>query len=75
MSHAGTERDVRFLREAIVEARAAEQAGEVPVGAILVAADGETILARGNNQVLRSSDPTAHAEIVAMRAAGLAPCD
>ncbi len=66
------DRDEHFLREAILEARAAEQAGEVPVGAILVAANGETILARGNNQVLRTSDPTAHAEIVAMRAAGLA---
>jgi tRNA(adenine34) deaminase len=42
------------------------------VGAILVAADGETILARGNNQVLRASDPTAHAEMVALRAAGSA---
>ncbi len=66
------EADEVFLREAIDEARAAEATGEVPVGAILVAADGETILARGNNQVLRTSDPTAHAEIVALRAGGLA---
>ncbi len=64
--------DELFLREAILEARAAEAAGEVPVGAILVAPDGETILARGNNRVLRDSDPTAHAEIVALRAGGLA---
>jgi tRNA(adenine34) deaminase len=67
-----SEQDERYLREAIAEARAAEAAGEVPVGAILVAADGETILARGNNQVLRASDPTAHAEMVALRAAGSA---
>ncbi len=64
--------DEVFLLEALAEARAAETAGEVPVGAIIVAPDGETILARGNNQVLRTSDPTAHAEIVALRAAGLA---
>jgi tRNA(adenine34) deaminase len=67
-----SEADEDFLREAILEARAAEAAGEVPVGAILVSTDGETILARGNNQVLRTSDPTAHAEIVALRAGGLA---
>jgi tRNA(adenine34) deaminase len=66
------EQDISFLREAILEARAAEAAGEVPVGAILVAAGGKSILARGNNQVLRTSDPTAHAEIVALRAGGVA---
>ncbi len=65
-------RDERFLGEAMREAQAAEAAGEVPVGAILVAPDGETILARGNNQVLRTADPTAHAEIVALRAGGSA---
>lgn len=60
------------MRLAIDEARAAEAAGEVPVGAIVVAPDGETILGRGNNQVLRTHDPTAHAEIVAMREAARA---
>ena len=60
------------MRLALAEARAAAAAGEVPVGAIVLAPDGETVLGRGNNQVLRTSDPTAHAEIVALRAAGLA---
>jgi tRNA(adenine34) deaminase len=65
-------RDEQFLREAIAEARRAELEGEVPVGAVLVGPDGETVLGRGNNQVLRASDPTAHAEIVALRAGGSA---
>ncbi len=62
--------DEAFLREAIAEARIAEQSGEVPVGAIIVR-EGE-IIARGRNRVITDSDPTAHAEIVALRAAGLA---
>jgi len=72
MNDTAIEQDLHFLHEAILEAQAAEQAGEVPVGAILVADDGQTILARGRNQVLRASDPTAHAEIVALRAGGAA---
>jgi tRNA(adenine34) deaminase len=63
--------DEAFMRLAIAEARAAEAAGEVPVGAIVVSAAGE-VIGRGNNTVLRASDPTAHAEIVALRDAGLA---
>jgi tRNA(adenine34) deaminase len=63
--------DEAFMQLAIAEARAAEAAGEVPVGAVIVSSTGE-LIARGNNQVLRASDPTAHAEIVALRAAGLA---
>jgi len=57
-----------FMQGAIAEAEAAERDGEVPVGAVVVL-DGE-IIARGNNRVLRDSDPTAHAEVVAMRVAG-----
>ena len=64
--------DLAAMHLALAEAHAAELAGEVPVGAIILAPDGETVLGRGNNQVLRTSDPTAHAEIVALRAAGLA---
>jgi tRNA(adenine34) deaminase len=63
--------DEAFMRLAIAEAHAAESAGEVPVGAVIVSPSGE-VFARGNNQVLRGSDPTAHAEIVALRSAGLA---
>jgi len=63
--------DEHYMRLAIDQARAAEAAGEVPVGAIVVSSTGE-VIGIGNNQVLRTNDPTAHAEIVALRAAGLA---
>jgi tRNA(adenine34) deaminase len=56
-----------FMREALAEAQAAAVAGEVPIGAVAVY-NGE-IIGRGQNRVLRDVDPTAHAEIVAMRAA------
>ena len=55
------------MQEALAEAESAADAGEVPVGAIVLL-NGE-IIGRGQNRVLRDSDPTAHAEIVAMRAA------
>ena len=57
------------MQAAIAEAQSAANAGEVPVGAVVVL-DGE-IIGRGGNRVIRDSDPTAHAEIVAMRAAAL----
>jgi tRNA(adenine34) deaminase len=60
--------DFDFMRAAIAEAELAERDGEVPVGAVVVYA-GE-VIALGNNRVLRDSDPTAHAEVVAMRVAG-----
>jgi tRNA(adenine34) deaminase len=59
--------DGEALTLALDEARAAAAAGEVPVGAIVVA-DG-VIVGRGQNRVLRDLDPTAHAEIVALREA------
>ena len=62
--------DLDFLQLAIAEARQAELSGEVPVGSIIVR-DGE-VIARGHNRVITDSDPTAHAEIVALRAAGIA---
>ncbi len=60
---------VELMRWALAEAQAAETAGEVPVGALVVSPSGE-VIGRGNNQVLRGCDPTAHAEIVALREAG-----
>jgi tRNA(adenine34) deaminase len=62
--------DVLFMRRALELARDAEACGEVPVGALIVK-DGE-IVAEGSNRPIRSHDPTAHAEIVAMRAAAMA---
>ena len=59
--------DTQFMREALAEARRAEADGEVPVGAVVVR--GTEILGRGANRMIRSHDPSAHAEIVAMREA------
>lgn len=59
--------DERFMREALAEADAAERRGEVPVGAVIVR-EG-TVIARGHNLRESSQDPTAHAELIAMRAA------
>jgi len=58
------------MEEALRSAQRALEAGEVPVGAVVVC-DGH-IVARGWNRNLADSDPTAHAEIVALRAAGAA---
>lgn len=59
--------DERGIRQALDEARAAAAAGEVPIGAVAVV--GGEIVARGQNRVLRDCDPTAHAEVVALRGA------
>jgi tRNA(adenine34) deaminase len=59
--------DVEALTLALDQARAAAAAGEVPVGAIVV--ESGAVVGRGQNRVLRDVDPTAHAEIVALREA------
>ena len=60
--------DAAWMRHAIRLAQRAEQLGEVPVGAVLV--DNERCLAEGWNSPIKSHDPTAHAEIMAIRKAG-----
>ena len=62
--------DILFMEEALREAAKAQAAGEVPVGAVVVC-DGK-LVARGHNRNLLDNDPTAHAEIVALRDAGRA---
>ena len=68
------------MNAALVEAAKAAAEGEVPVGAVVVQ-DGK-VIARGHNQPIKTSDPTAHAEVVALRRAArkagnyrLADCD
>jgi tRNA(adenine34) deaminase len=72
--------DIVFMKKALREAAKAAAADEVPVGAVVVR-DGRTI-ARGSNKPVKASDPTAHAEIIALRRAAkrtgnyrLADCD
>jgi tRNA(adenine34) deaminase len=62
-----TNPDISFMQAALDEARAAAQRGEVPIGAVIVH-DGR-IIARAGNRTITDCDPTAHAEIVALRAA------
>lgn len=59
--------DIRFMRQALALARQAQAAGEVPVGAVVV--QGGEVIGEGWNQPIRSNDPSAHAEMVALRAA------
>ena len=62
--------DAAFMGIALDEARAAARAGDVPVGAIVVI--GEVIIGRGRNRREANRDPTAHAEVEALRAAAIA---
>lgn len=65
-----TAEDERWMRQALAVAdRAEREDNEVPVGAVLVSAEGE-LLAEGSNRNINEHDPTAHAEIVALRRAG-----
>ncbi len=64
--------DELWMQEALRAALRALEAGEVPVGAVVVHAG--KIVGRGFNRNIADSDPTAHAEVVALREAGAAPC-
>ncbi len=61
--------DIHFMQLALKQAEQAATLGEVPVGAVVVAADGQTVLAQSHNQPISANDPTAHAEINALRQA------
>jgi tRNA(adenine34) deaminase len=62
--------DLYWMKQAFHLASTAKERGEVPVGAILISAHNEP-LGRGENQVISKSDPTAHAEMVALRDAAI----
>ena len=62
-----SETDAYWMRQALAQAQAAGQAGEVPVGAVVVR--GGEVIATGRNAPVQGQDPTAHAEIMALRAA------
>lgn len=64
--------DEHFMQEALREAARAAALGEVPVGAVIVRQGDGAIVGRGHNRSITENDPTAHAEIVALRAAGAA---
>jgi tRNA(adenine34) deaminase len=59
--------DEGFMREALAEARRGAEAGEVPVGAVVVS--GGVVVSRAHNAPISRKDPTAHAEVLAVRAA------
>lgn len=68
MSHlSATLSDIQFMQQALVQAERARVAEEIPIGAVVVYQN--EIIAAGHNQTLTSNDPSAHAEIVALRAA------
>lgn len=60
------------MRLALAEAELAAQGGDVPVGAVVLSPDGTTVLASGHNEREATGDPTAHAEVLALRRAAAA---
>ena len=62
-----TQEDINFMKQALLEAKAAQADGEVPIGAV-IACNG-CIIARGHNLTERLNDSTAHAEMIAITAA------
>jgi tRNA(adenine34) deaminase len=68
MSSGWEQDDIDCMRQALVEAETAAGEGEIPVGAVVVI-DGE-VVGRGHNNSVANADPSGHAEIVALRAAG-----
>lgn len=74
MNHTIYQRHRRWMERALALAEAAGQAGEVPVAAIVVGPD-DTLLAEATNRKERDCDPTAHAEVLALRMAGEQLCN
>ena len=64
-----TENDMHFMELALTEARRARELGEVPVGAVIVDGQG-AVLAKAGNRSITERDPSGHAEMLVMRAAG-----
>ncbi len=62
--------DLEMMRRAMAQAEAAASAGEAPIGAVLIDPDTREIVAETHNQPIGLNDPTAHAEVLAIRAAG-----
>jgi len=62
-----SQKDLEYMSEALAEARVAAEKGEVPIGAVIVL--GKDIIGRGHNLRETSNDPTAHAEMIAIRQA------
>jgi tRNA(adenine34) deaminase len=61
----GIDSDIEFMRTALDLAAEAQEAGEVPVGAVVVS--GDAVIGRGYNRPISAADPTAHAEVMALR--------
>ncbi len=64
-----TQSDQHWMERALTEAVAASERGEVPVGAVLVGPGADDMLAASGNRIVETKDPTAHAEILVIRAA------